>query len=98
MRAATSKSCRRTLCLAVAVVLAATSGCSELPGKPNPEDKPVMPDQVLGFEKLFANNCAGCHGSDGNFGPAPPLNDPLFVEIISREQLANVVTNGRAGT
>ena len=98
MRAATSKSGQRTLCLAAALLIAVASGCGDLPGRPNPDDKPVMPDQVLGFEKLFANNCAGCHGSNGNFGPAPPLNDPLFIEIISREQLASVVENGRPGT
>jgi mono/diheme cytochrome c family protein len=98
MRAATSKSCQRILSFLAALMVAAALGCSDFPGKPNPADKPIMPDQVLAFEKLFANNCAGCHGSDGSFGPAPPLNDPLFIEIISREQLAGVVENGRPGT
>ena len=41
-----------------------------------------MPDQILDFDQLFAANCAGCHGATGELGPAPPLNDPLFVAIV----------------
>jgi len=98
MRAAISKSCPRILHFAAALMFVVSLGCTDPPGKPNPADRPVMPDQVLGFEKLFANNCTGCHGSEGRLGPAPPLNDPLFVEIISREQLAGVVQDGRPDT
>lgn len=98
MRAAASTSWQRILGFAVALLFATTMGCNDLSGRPNPANKPVMPDQVLEFEKLVANNCAGCHGKEGNFGPAPPLNDPIFVEIISRAQLASVVQNGRPGT
>ena len=31
-------------------------------------------------------------------GPAPPLNDPLFVEIVPDEALLAVIRDGRAGT
>ena len=34
------------------------------------------------FALLYATNCAGCHGADGRLGPAPPLNDPLFLAIV----------------
>ncbi len=98
MESATKNYCLRFAHLAVASWLVAVLGCNDLPGKPNPANKPIMPDQVLDFDKLFANNCAGCHGSGGKLGPAPPLNDPLFVEIISSEQILNVVKNGRPGT
>jgi cytochrome c oxidase cbb3-type subunit 3 len=90
--------CKRSLQLAVAISVAAVLGCVDPPGKPNPADKPLLPDQVLGFADLFANNCAGCHGANGELGPAPPLNDPLFVEIISKDQLASVIRDGRVGT
>lgn len=78
--------------LVVAVVL--TSGC----GKPTESERYVRPDQVTNFHELFQQNCSGCHGKDGNFGPAPPLNDPLFQAIVSDEQLNEVITNGRPNT
>jgi len=73
------------------------SGC-DLPGKPNSADRPVPPEQVLDFSKLFGTNCAGCHGADGKFGPAPPLNDSLFRALIPEGELERVITDGRDGT
>jgi cytochrome c oxidase cbb3-type subunit 3 len=58
----------------------------------------MSPDKIMDFDKLFATNCAGCHGSGGELGPAPPLNDPLFALIISDAELTQVINNGRAGT
>jgi mono/diheme cytochrome c family protein len=75
------------------------AGCGySPPGKPDPADRPKTPAQVTSFEYLFAQNCTGCHGADGKLGPAPPLNDPLFLAIISHEELVRVITDGRAGT
>jgi len=52
----------------------------------------------MDFDALYTQNCSGCHGDDGIQGPAPPLADPLFLAIISQEQMTDIVTNGRAGT
>lgn len=73
---------------------AALMGC----GKPTLADRYVRPDQILDFSDLFRQNCSGCHGEDGRWGPAPPLNDGLFQAIISDEQLTQLVVAGRAGT
>ncbi|MFO0808215.1 MAG: c-type cytochrome [Gemmataceae bacterium] len=74
-------------------------GCDpDLPGKPSPKDRPVVETRVLAFGELFARNCAGCHGADGQFGPAPPLNDPLFRAIVPEDEVTNVVSRGRPGT
>jgi mono/diheme cytochrome c family protein len=80
-----------------ALLVALCAGC-EPPGKPNPDDKPKMPDQILAFDQLYATNCAGCHGKSGELGPAPPLNDPLFVAIMPAAEMERVVREGRAGT
>ncbi len=79
------------LCAAVLV------GC-DFPGKPDPADHPRTPSEITGFEVLFKTNCAGCHGAEGKLGAAPPLNDPLFLNIASTEQLDHVIHNGRRGT
>ena len=56
------------------LLAALTAGC-DLPGRPDPADRPVPADQVKDFGALYATHCAGCHGADGKLGPAPPLND-----------------------
>jgi cytochrome c oxidase cbb3-type subunit 3 len=58
----------------------------------------VMPDQVTDFQALYEGNCAGCHGFDGRHGAARPLNDSVFLAVIGKETLRDVITNGRKGT
>ncbi len=82
-------------CLFAILVLA--SGC-DLPGKPKIADRPVPADQVVDFATLYKQNCSGCHGADGNLGPAPPLNDPLFRAIIPEDELESVIARGRKKT
>jgi cytochrome c oxidase cbb3-type subunit 3 len=79
-------------CLAVVL-----TGCAP-PGKPDPADRPVPADQVVEFNALFQTNCAGCHGAEGKLGPAPPLNDPIFLSIVPDAELLRVISEGRPGT
>jgi cytochrome c oxidase cbb3-type subunit 3 len=78
--------------------LAALAAGCDLPGRPSPDDRPVPADQVKDFAVLYAPHCAGCHGDDGKLGPAPPLNDPMFLAIVPNEELLRVITEGRAVT
>jgi mono/diheme cytochrome c family protein len=55
----------------------------------------VPADQVADFDTLYRARCAGCHGADGRLGPAPPLNDPLFLAIVPDEELLRVIRDGR---
>ena len=74
-------------------------GCNvELPGKPNPAKRPVPQNEISDFAKLFAQNCSGCHGAKGELGPAPPLNDPLFLALIPYDALQRAIREGRPGT
>lgn len=61
-------------------------------------EKFERPEAIKDFGKLFDSNCRGCHGADGKNGPAPPLNDPLFLAIIPEEELRKVITEGRKDT
>jgi cytochrome c oxidase cbb3-type subunit III len=72
-------------------------GC-DFPGKPRLADKPVPADQVVDFTELYRQNCAGCHGTDGKLGPAPPLNDAVFLSIMPDSELLRVIREGRSGT
>src|SRR5205085_7892511 len=73
------------------------AGC-DLPGQPKLADRPVPADQVTDFDALYKTHCAGCHGADGKLGPAPPLNDPLFLTVVPDTELRRVITEGRAVT
>jgi mono/diheme cytochrome c family protein len=81
----------------LALLAALAAGC-DLPGKPREADRPVPADQVEDFDVLYSTHCAGCHGADGKLGPAPPLNDPLFLAIVPDAELLRVITEGRAVT
>jgi len=83
---------RASLVIAIAIGSLCSGGC----GKPKGEA--VLPEQNTDFAQLFATNCSGCHGVDGRSGPAPRLNDPLFLAFIDRQSLHDVVANGRQGT
>jgi mono/diheme cytochrome c family protein len=79
-------------------LLAALAAGCDLPGRPDPADRPVPADRVTSFDALYATHCAGCHGADGKLGPAPPLNDPIFLAIVPDAELHRVIGEGRAVT
>lgn len=48
--------------------------------------------------ELFAKNCASCHGSDGQGGVGPPLNDRKLLETTVDEVLFSLTRTGIPGT
>jgi mono/diheme cytochrome c family protein len=67
-------------------------GCGHAP------EQYVLPDQVSDFSALYGANCAGCHGREGRNGAARPLNDQLYLTLIGRERLREVIANGVPNT
>jgi len=86
---------RRGALLTLFVCLMA--GC-DLPGKPKPANQYMPPQKEMSFSVLFQENCIGCHGADGKLGPAPPLDDRLFLSLVPDTELQRVISEGRAGT
>jgi mono/diheme cytochrome c family protein len=85
--------------LAIALLATTTlSGCDSLPGRPNPADVPLRPSAITDFSQLYSENCAGCHGADGKFGPALALNNPIYLAIADDVSIRRVVANGVPGT
>jgi len=75
-----------------------TSGCDRLPGKPTLEERWKPATEITDFSQLYAQNCSGCHGADGRLGAARPLNDPLYLALISRLTLRAAIMRGVPGT
>jgi len=77
----------------------AANGCDWMPGKPTaPQIERGNAEAMHGFADLWGSNCQGCHGADGIWGPARPLNDPLYQSLVTDDWLIATVSNGIDGT
>jgi mono/diheme cytochrome c family protein len=76
----------------------AAAGCDAFPGRPRPGDRELLPSEVMSFGALYGRHCAGCHGADGRLGASRPLNDPVYLALIPRERLGEVIARGIPGT
>jgi mono/diheme cytochrome c family protein len=83
--------------VSLAVALALTA-CDALPGKPRYADRELLPTEVMAFGALYEKNCAGCHGADGQLGASRPLNDPVYLALVPRERVRDVIARGVPGT
>ncbi len=83
---------------AAALALATLCSCDRLPGRPNADGRPLNPDQVADFATLYGDNCAGCHGQQGRFGSALPLNNPAYLAVVDDASMRDAVASGMTGT
>jgi cytochrome c oxidase cbb3-type subunit 3 len=88
----------RVRAIVVCASLLSAVGCDGLPGRPSEADRYLRPDQVVAFDALYAANCSGCHGAEGELGPARPLRDPLYLAIVPTAVLAETIRAGVPGT
>jgi mono/diheme cytochrome c family protein len=88
----------RYLCASAALGMALLSSCSFPNGKPRENSQPLAPDEVMEFGTLYAENCAGCHGSEGRRGAAIALADPVYLGIADEAVMRKVIANGVRGT
>jgi cytochrome c oxidase cbb3-type subunit III len=87
----------RKLCTAAGLSLL-LSACSSPHGQPDKDSEPVAPSQVLEFTTLYAQNCAGCHGTQGRGGAAIALADPIYLAIVDQTAMRKLVAGGVHGT
>lgn len=73
-------------------------GCDRLPGRPDESERYRRPADVRDFASLYATNCSGCHGAAGSLGPSRPLNDPVYLALVDRDRVRDVVASGLPGT
>ncbi|HEX3472316.1 MAG TPA: c-type cytochrome, partial [Silvibacterium sp.] len=83
--------------LAGAVLLLVT-GCNQMPGMPKPGIAVPRPDSITDFATLYGQNCAGCHGKDGQNGPALDLANPVYQAWVDDATLRRVITGSEPGT
>src|SRR5262249_62327195 len=84
----------RYLCTFAAFSLMLLSACSSPPGRPTKDSEDPAPSEISDFRTLYAENCAGCHGTDGRGGPAVALADPVYLAIIDKSSIRKGISNG----
>jgi cytochrome c oxidase cbb3-type subunit III len=82
--------------MAIFTVLVCAS-CN-LPQRSRSQSEVVRPTEIVDFKVLYGENCAGCHGSQGEGGAAIPLSDPVFLAIADDAAIRGIVSNGIPGT
>jgi cytochrome c oxidase cbb3-type subunit III len=84
--------------LYLTIAIGALCGCDDLPGRPKQGPEVPRPEEVLDFAILYSQNCAGCHGADGQLGPATPLANPEYQALIDDSTLSDIIAKGQKGT
>jgi cytochrome c oxidase cbb3-type subunit 3 len=72
-------------------------GC-DLPGRPKAGPEVPRPEEVGSFDRLYGENCAGCHGKEGYNGAATDLANPEYEAWIDDASLRDVIANGEKGS
>ncbi len=82
--------------LLAALSTAFVSGCGPAPGLP-PDPIPP-PAAVTDFRTLYSQNCAACHGANGQNGPAIDLANPELQALLDDAALRKWISGGMPGT
>jgi len=83
---------------ASAVLSLLLSGCSSPHGQPQGDSEAIAPSQVSDVATLYSQNCAGCHGAQGQGGAAIALANPVYLDIVDEASMRKVIANGIHGT
>jgi mono/diheme cytochrome c family protein len=78
----------------VMAAVAACAGCNSSPGRPGKDSEIIAPNQLMDFNLLYAQNCAGCHGAEGKGGAAIALANPVFLAIADDGVIRRIAANG----
>jgi cytochrome c oxidase cbb3-type subunit 3 len=90
---------QRSLWVAALLATTAFGACDSMPGRPRRGSEVVSPDRVTDFAVLYAENCAACHGQNGEGGAgAIGLADPVYLAIVDDATLRRVTVAGMSAT
>ena len=90
---------RRAILAALpASALLVCAACTSSPGAPRADSEVVPPSAVMEFSVLYGQNCAGCHGANGEGGAAIALASPVFLAIADDTVIRRTAATGVPGT
>jgi len=74
------------------------SGCGAPPGRPREGSETPAPGDVVEFGRLYSENCAACHGTEGRGGAAIALANPVYLAIADDRSIRTTIAAGVRGT
>jgi cytochrome c oxidase cbb3-type subunit 3 len=81
----------------VASLAIGLAGCGHISGGYPP--RPISnPSEVMDFATLYNQNCAACHGRNGQNGPAIDLGNPEYQALADDDVLNSWISGGIPGT
>src|SRR5438270_221714 len=81
-----------------AALVALLSSCETPHGQPRSGSEVLAPNEVLEFRAFYSDNCAGCHGDNGQGGAAIALANPVYLAIADEESIPRSIAKGVNGT
>ena len=89
----------RSLRLVLAVMALATASAANAQSHPSETWEEDVQNPSPSGQKIFASNCAACHGLDGRGGKtAPSIARNARLQRLSNAEIAAIVSNGIPGT
>jgi cytochrome c oxidase cbb3-type subunit III len=87
---------RKSLAISASTLAILIAGCGVRHSvEPVP---PLRPQDVLDFATLYSQNCAACHGKNGNDGSAMNLANPQYQALVDAASLRKWISTGMPGT
>ena len=86
------------LLLALALSLTHCKARGDLLSPPTSGAEAADPRGIVSFSKLYATNCAGCHGVNGRGGAAIGLASAGYLLLVGDTDLREVIEYGRPNT
>jgi cytochrome c oxidase cbb3-type subunit III len=87
-----------TLTMTAVVLFLACAACTHSPGIGRADAEVVPPSEIVDFNVLYGQNCAGCHGVGGKGGAAIALANPVFLAIADDAVIRRTAAKGVPGT
>ena len=86
----------KTPAILLAAIMAATVACTARIAPVGPAV--IAPSNVMDFKVLYAKNCSGCHGANGQGGAAISLGNPVYLAIADDATMTRIASDGVPGT
>jgi cytochrome c oxidase cbb3-type subunit 3 len=68
------------------------------PGQHAAEEAVIRPSEVTDFRLLYAQNCSGCHGANGQGALTVAIGKPVYLAIADDPTIRRVIEEGTQGT
>lgn len=89
---------RRAILVSITIAALLVCTACTFPRVPRADSEVIRPSEVMDFNVLYRQNCAGCHGVDGKGGAAMALANPSLLAIADDTVIRHTAANGVPAT